>query len=223
MDKNIVLGVVALVAVSIGVLLMLPDNSEHSPDTLPWAIKHPTPDAVQVFKITLGQSTLEQAEQVLKEPPEISLFKSPEGKMNIEAFFEELNLNGLKAKFILSVDLPSEQLQKLYERGARMNGTPSGKRITLQESDLGEVRKGTVTSLTYLPTIQLSDAVISKRFGEPTERIREKDSGAVHWLYPANGLDITLSEREKPLFQYVQPRNFDLLRAPLLKHGELVK
>lgn len=223
MDKKIILGVLALVAVSLSVLLLVPDNSTSSPDTLPWKITHPTPETSHIFGITLGQNTLGDTEKVFKEQSEISLFKTPEGKLLVEAFFDELNLNGLKAKFVLTIAVPEGELQGMYDRGLRMNSTPSGKRITLTPEDIGKVRQTIVSSLTYLPSARLEDALFAKRFGTPVERIREKKSGAVHWLYPQHGLDITLGDGEKPLLQYVSPKDFHLLRAPLLAEGELLK
>lgn len=224
MDKKIILGVFALVVVSISALLLVPSAPTDTPDTLPWRITHPSPESSRVFGITLGQTSLEEAEKkVFKEQTEISLFKTSEGKMLVEAFFDELNLNGLKAKFVFTVAIPQDELTGMFNRGLRMNSTPSGKRITLTADDLLRVRKAPVASITYMPTPKLEEAIFTKRFGIPAERVRETKSGAVHWLYPQHGLDITLGGEEKPLFQYVSPSDFELLRAPLLSQGELLK
>lgn len=223
MDKKIILGVVALAVISISILLMAPESSTDIPDTLPWKISHPTPDTSRVFGITLGQSSLGDTEHVFKEQSEVSLFKTTAGKMLVEAFFDELNFNGLKAKFVLTIAVPAEELQGMFDRGLRMNSTSSGKRITLSPDDLARVRKSPVASLTYLPTARLEEALFTKRFGEPAQRIRETKSGAVHWLYPQHGLDITLGGSEKPLLQYISPKDFELLRAPLLAEGEVLK
>ena len=216
MDKKIIGGVIALTVVSITVLLMLPEPAKQAPDTLPWKITHPSPDTSRVFGITLGQSSLGELERVFKEQTEVSLFKASDGKMLVEAFFDELNLNGLKAKFVLTIAVPAEELDGMFNRGLRMNSTPSGKRITLSADDLVRVRNAPVASLTYLPSVRLEEELITKRFGTPAQRIRETKSGAVHWLYPQHGLDVTLGGEEKPLLQYVSPKNFELLRAPLL-------
>lgn len=224
MDKKIILGVFALVVVSISALLLVPSAPTDTPDTLPWRITHPTPESSRVFGITLGQTSLEEAEKkVFKEQTEISLFKTSEGKMLVEAFFDELNLNGLKAKFVFTVAIPQDELTGMFNRGLRMNSTPSGKRITLTADDLLRVRRAPVASITYMPTPKLEEAIFTKRFGVPAERVRETKSGAVHWLYPQHGLDITLGGEEKPLFQYVSPSDFELLRAPLLSQGEILK
>ena len=225
MEKKIILSTVALIALTISLLLMLPDNSVNTPDTLPWKITHPTPDTTRVFGITLGQTTLDEAAQAFKHETEveISLFKPTDSKMSVEAFFEEVNFNGLKAKMVLTIAVPAEEVQGMYQRGLRLNSTPSGKRITLTFDDLARVRNLPVASLAYLPNVRLEDAIIAKRFGEPAQRIREKKSGVTHWLYPQHGLDVALSEKEKPLLQYLAPKDFDLLRSPLLVNGEILK
>jgi hypothetical protein len=223
MDKKIILGVLALIAVSISLLLMLPEPPKQSPETLPWNISHPSPGMSRVFGITLAESSLNDLEKKFKEQTEISLFKSGEGKMLVEAFFDELNLNGLKAKFVMTIAVPHGELEGMYNRGLRMNSTPSGKRITLTPDDLERVRMSPVNSLTYLPSLRIEDAIIAKRFGVPAQRIREKNSGAVHWLYPDHGLDVTLGEGEKPTLQYVSPKDFEVLRAPLLAQGEILQ
>ncbi len=223
MDKRIILGVMMLVVVSLSLLLMAPDKSMDIADTLPWKIAHPTPGTSRILGVTLGQSTLGETERVFKEQAAVSLFRSPGAKMLVEAFFEELNFNGLKAKIVLTIAVPPEELQGIFNRGLRMNSTPGGKRVTLSQDDLARVRTAPVASLTYLPTLRLEEAVLAKRFGAPAQRVREIQTGAVHWLYPQHGLDITLGGNEKPLMQYISPREFELLSAPLLAQGEILK
>lgn len=223
MDKKIILGVVGLIAVTITLLLALPDNSVSTPDTLPWHITHPMPDTTRVFGVTLGVATLAEAEKQFKEEAEISLFKPQDGEMGVEAFIEEINFNGLKAKLVLTVALSADQMTGMFNRGLRMNSTGSGKRITLAPDDLETVRKSTVVSLTYLPNVRLEESTLAKRFGEPAERILETKNGVTHWLYPQHGLDIILGGKEKPVLQYLPPKNFALLRTPLLTNGEVVK
>ncbi len=224
MDRKILLGVVAFAAVSLSIALMLPeDTTVNNGDTLPWNIVHPTPYTTRVLGVTLGESTLEQAELKFEEAAVVSMFQSADSKLAVEAFFEEINLNGLKAKIVLTMEIPSFELPGIFDRGLRMNTTTSGKRITLSTEDLARVRKSPIGSLTYLPTVRLDEAVLIKRFGEPAQRVRETKSGAIHWLYPQHGLDITLGGDEKPLLQYLSPTNFELLSAPLLAQGEILK
>lgn len=192
-------------------------------DDLPWHIEHPAPDTVRIFGLTLGQSNTDDAEKKFKEEAKPSLFKAPDGKMIAEVFFEQVDLAGLRSKIVLTVEVPEAELKGMYERGLRMAATGSGKKITLAPEDVARLRMLPIGSLTYIPGFRVEDAMFLKRFGQPAQRVKEKESGAIHWLYPQNGLDITLGGEEKPLLQYVTPAQFHRLSEPLLAHGEVLK
>ncbi len=188
-------------------------------DELPWHIEHPTPESVRVFGVTLGLSTPAEAEQLFKEHVEAGLFKSPDGRLAAEVFFEQINLAGLRSRVVLTVALPDEELQQMYDRGLRMTATGSGKKITLTPDDIARLRGMPVTSLTLMPGVRVEDSLLLKRFGQPAQVIREARGGAIHWLYPQHGLDISLSATEKPVLQYVPPKDFGKLVKPLLDGG----
>ncbi|BBI98707.1 hypothetical protein FGKAn22_04000 [Ferrigenium kumadai] len=199
----------------------LPGDPNKKED-LPWHIEHPTPDSVRVFGLTLGQSSAEEAEKRFKEEAKPSLFKSPDGKLVAEVFFEQVDLAGLRSKIVLTIAVPDAELQSMYERGLRMSSTGSGKKITMTPEDVARLRTLPIGSLTYMPGLRVEEALFLKRFGQPAQRIREKKNGVIHWLYPQNGLDIALGGEEKPLLQYVPPKEFDKLTRPLLADGEVI-
>lgn len=189
---------------------------------LPWHIEHPTPDTTRVFGLTLGQTTTNEAERRFREEAKPSLFKSPDGQLVAEMFFEQVTLAGLKSKIVINIAVPAAELQAMYERGLRISGTGSGKKIMPAPDDTARLRALPIGSLTYMPSVRLEGEVFSKRFGQPSQRIKEKESGAVHWLYPQDGLDITLGGKEKPVLQYVPPKDFGKLLQPLLNNGEVI-
>lgn len=189
---------------------------------LPWQIEHPAPDTTRVFGLTLGTSTAAEAEQHFREAGKPSLFRSPAGQLAAEMFFEQVELAGLKARIVIGIAVPAGELQAMYERGLRVSGTGSGKKITPAPDDVARLRTLPIGSLTYMPAVRLEEEIIGKRFGQPAQRIREKGSGAVHWLYPQHGLDITPGGEEKPVLQYVPPKEFDRLLQPLLANGEVL-
>jgi hypothetical protein len=188
----------------------------------PWHIEHLPADKIRIFGLILGQSTTHEAEQRFKENAKPSLFKSPDGQLVVEMFFEQVTLAGLKSKIVASIAVPDAELQGMYERGLRVSGTGNGKKITLMPDDVTRARMLPITGLTYLPTVRLDEKIIVMRFGQPAKYIRERKSGAVHWLYPQHGLDITLGDSEKPVLQYVSPKEFDRLLQPLLVNGEVM-
>lgn len=185
-------------------------------EDLPWHIEHPSPDTVRVFGLTLGKSSLRDAEMRFKEEGEPSLFKSPTGALSAELFFEQINLAGLRSSVVLTADISQAELKEMYERGLRMAGTGSGKKITLTPEDEAILRKSPISSLTYMPGVRLDEALFLKRFGQPAQTIKEEKHGTSHWLYPQHGLDITMGEGGKPVLQYVTPAKFDKLVKPLL-------
>ena len=69
--------------------------------------------------------------------------------------------------------------------------------------------------MTYLPRIRLETELLEKRFGQPTQVIKEKDSNMTHWLYPVMGLDVAIDEQGNGVLQYVLPAKFDQLVSPL--------
>jgi len=189
---------------------------------LPWHIEHPTPDTTRIFGLTLGSSTAGEAEQRFREEAEPSLFKSPGGQLAAEMFFEQVTLAELKSRIVINIAVPTAELQAMYERGLRISTASSGKKITPAPADAARLRELPISGLTYMPSIRLDEEIFLKRFGQPSQRIKEKESGAVHWLYPQNGLDITLGGEEKPVLQYVPPKDFGKLRQPLLANGEVL-
>ena len=192
-------------------------------DDVPWHIEHPTPNSVRVFGLTLGEATADEVEKRFKEEAKPSLFKNPDGRLIAEMFFEQVELAGLRSKVVVTIDAPDADLKQIYERGLRMAATGSGKKITMTPDDIARLRAMPINSLTYMPGVRVEEAMFLKRFGQPAQRIREKKSGAVHWLYPQNGLDITLGGGEKPLLQYVPPVDFSKLLDPLKASGEVLE
>ncbi|KXS33461.1 MAG: Uncharacterized protein AWT59_0342 [Candidatus Gallionella acididurans] len=222
MERKIYWGITLVALLILGVAFFQGDQPAEKSD-LPWHIGHPTADTIQIFGVTLGQSNTNQAEQHFKEVAKPILFKSPNGQLAVEVFFEEVNLAGLKGRIVLSIMVPDSELQGMLARGLRMNATGGSKEITMDPDDVARVFTMPIGSLTYMPLVRLEDTVFAKRFGQPAQRIREKKSGVIHWLYPQNGLDIALGGSEKPLLQYVAPGDFDKLVKPLLTSGEIVQ
>jgi len=215
--KHVFLSVLAFAIVALFAAQQLTDSGppQHHAG-FPWEVKQLESGHSQVFSLTLGQSTLSQAEKLFREVAELTLFSAEGSEPVVEAFFEEVKIAGLKSKMVMAIDIPPAQLNGMFERGVRIATLGSGTRkVTLSSADAQTVRSSPITSITYLPAINLSAELIEKRFGLPAEKRVDPSSDAVHWLYPELGVDIALSEDKREVIQYVQPDNFAALVAPL--------
>ncbi|MCW8935754.1 MAG: hypothetical protein OQK98_13590 [Gammaproteobacteria bacterium] len=218
MGKHVFLTVfgISILAVVLGVYVSSLKKQEISVTGYPWQIENLPSGNTRVFGITIGLTTVAEAEQLFKEKAEINLFAPKQSTAVIEAYFDLVKVSGLKSKMVMSLDLSDETIQKIYNRGARISTLESGTRkVTLLDEDVILLQESVIVGITYLPSIHLDAQLIESRFGKPAEKLEDTKSDAIHWLYPAKGVDIVLSESEKEVIQYVKPDDFDKLLKPL--------
>ena len=219
MGKTVFWPVLLISVAAVVVAVLLPGGrSPEPPRHLPWQIEVLPDGGSHVFGVTLGKSTLGEMEQQLQEEAEVSLFATDAGERVVEGYFNTVTLDGLKSKMVATLGFSDEQLQQLFARGARISTLAQGKRkVTLSGPDLLLARHTPVVAITYLPAVDLDEEAVLHRFGEPSRRIGEADGKIVHWLYPDKGLDVAISAQGKEVLQYLPPKDFQRLLAPLEK------
>ncbi len=186
------------------------------PHDLPWQIERLPDGSSRVFGVALGRTTLAEMEQHLQERAEVSLFAADSGSRVVEAYFNKVVLDGLKAKMVATLGFDAAMLERIFSRGARIATLAEGKRkVTLSGEDLALARRAPVVAITYLPAIDLDEATVRGRFGAPARRIAEPGGKVVHWLYPEKGLDVAIGKEAKEVLQYVRPADFPRLLKPL--------
>ena len=219
MDRKIVLSVLGAAILSfVAILLLMPATLDDITERLPWRIAQDDAGRTRVFGFTLGQTTLAEVRAVLQEAGELSLFKFPGDppRHAAEAFFEQIELQRLRADFVIALDVDQPTLIGMYDRGLRISQLGSGsKKITLDPADAEALASRPIQSISYLPKARLDAARLEQRFGRPSREVTEPESGIVHWLYPERGLDIGRAPDGRVIIQYVNPRDFDALTAPL--------
>jgi len=223
MDTKIIGGIVAFTIIALVIGLMIPGGEPPPVQTFPWQIEHTASGTTRVFGLTLGESSLQQAEQVFNAEAELSLFEPADKnhKRIIEAYFDKVTLGGLSSRVVVVFDFTVEQLQVMYDRGTRISTLGDGSRkVSLHAEDIEAVRAAPIATITYLPRIRLDTALLEKRFGQPAQMIKEPDSDMTHWLYPDKGLDVALDQQGNGVLQYVSPVRFDQLMRPLLQNNE---
>lgn len=218
MGRNTFVGVLAATLLLLVLAIFVP--SGRAPlggrGELPWNVTLDSEGYSQVFGITVGRSTVQQAAALIREPEVVSMFVAADGKREVEVYFDRVAIGELYAKMVLGVALDEATLQGMFERGVRISNLGGGvRKVELHPDDLRRVNEASIASLTYLPSSNLDAEVIRKRFGEPAQRLKERESGLVHWLYPAIGLDLTVNDKGKEVLLYVKPADFSRVTAPL--------
>ena len=92
--------------------------------------------------------------------------------------------------------------------------TGLAKKHILSPDDLPEILQQSIVGITFIPAVNLDEAVILARFGEPDQRIKQAE--VTHYLYPHKGLDIAQHDASKEVLQYVPPAKFQQLVEPLV-------
>ncbi|WP_338114140.1 hypothetical protein [Thiorhodococcus mannitoliphagus] len=212
-----------------GMLLLMPDPVDDGVVRLPWQVDRNELGHTQVFGFTLGETTLAEVRAVFREEGKLNLFKTVEEPIRFatEAYFEQIYLERLRADFVITLEVDQATLEGMYDRGLRISQLSSGgKKVKLDPADIETLTSRPIQSISYLPKARLDDALITQRFGEPTRKLTEPETGIVHWLYPERGLDIGRDAKGHVVIQYVNPADFPALTAPLepiaaaSKHGE---
>lgn len=205
----------------LGLLLLLcsactGERDQPREDVYPWQISVQADGKLRVFGIILDQSRLLDATEVLGSNYELGLFETENQPLSLEAYFNEVTLGGVSGKFILTLDVSQAELVTLRGQALKRKVLESGaRRYTVTYADKMALSQKTITSLAYIPYINLDEVIIKSRFGEPAERI-VIDQKRQHLLFPELGLDLLLDEKGKELLQYVTPAEFGKLRQPLL-------
>jgi len=218
-NKNIILIIIVL----FGVIYIAMNNSrnEHTEQTknvvekYPWQITLLANGNTRVFGIVFNETTLQEVDLLLKTDPEVKLFESDKN-LSLEAYYKNVLLGGLIGSFIISLDVSESELQKFKSESKKRKRHENTIQHEFDKIMLEQVKKLTVKNLSYIPTAQLEEEMIVKRFGVPEEKIKLKNNEkGWHYLYPKKGLDLIYKEEGKEVLQYVTPREFSLLLEPL--------
>ncbi len=205
MEKKIIFWVVSLSLVALALAILLPGGRQPDPHPkLPWDIQQTADQSIRVFQLTLGSSTLDEARPIFQLEGETNLFIGDDGKPALEAYFERVFLSGLRADFILVLEADEGLLSEIYERGSRISrSTDATHKVELSGEDKLLVSKLPIKLINYIPYANLDEALINDRFGQPTDKITELETGITHWIYPDRGLSIGLNPDGKELIQYM--------------------
>ena len=194
-------------------------NDKTIVQTYPWQVNILPDGKSQVFGVVLEETTLKEVDAILKSAPEMAVFEL-NNKLALEAYYKNISLGGLIGSFILTMNVSVQELNAIKKESRRKKGDESnGVRYELDKPTAEKSKSLIVKNLIYVPTVQLDEEMIIKRFGKPGYKIKLKTKEVGwHYLYPKKGLDLIYKEEGKEVLQYVLPKNFNLLLEPLQTH-----
>lgn len=211
--------VIAFIAAVLIVPFLIPFGSK--PDgvdpnsNLPWQIELDGQGGSSVFGIKPGVSTLGDVRRKLGQEIEVAIIAEPNEVGSLEGYYAQVPLGFVLAKMIVTLDLSPETITAMRERALKAKHMESTTRqIMLHPDDLAVAENLPVRAISVIPTVNLDEATVVQRFGQPGERLVVSEK-RVHLLYPEKGLDVVVDGDGKELLQYVAPRSFALLREPL--------
>lgn len=218
MDRKIILYVLGTAVLGfIGIMMMMPEDRDDGEIRLPWLVSADSQDRTRVLGFTIGETTLADIRKTLEEEGKINLFSNAEreDRFSVEAYFDQIYLNGLRADLVFSIDATQTELEAMYMRGLRISQLGGGgKKVKLTPADIALLERNPIRAITYLPWKSLDAEILEKRFGKP-ERILTEEEGVAHWLYPTKGMDIGLDTDGGVVIQYVNPGDLEKLLLPL--------
>ena len=218
--KNWHIVLIVVVVVLAVVLFLVPRNAKpphYRQSDYPWSVHPVAGGRSEVFGLTLGASTLADADKRFGKAPVLGLFESRSGKLSLEAYFNELTLGPLSAKVVLGLEADKATLRAMRQHATDRKRVESGDdRYILSAADHARAGSLPITSLTYIPYVDLDESMVDHRFGRPAERL-ETAKGIHHLLYPRLGLDLILNDDGKEVLQYVAPSDFERLRQPIVE------
>lgn len=216
---KLALSLLALVLLALALPFLLPSAGKvegvDPNSNLPWQIATDGQGGSSVFGLRPGVSTLAEVKQRLGGDLDVAIIAAPQEAGSLEGFYTQVPLGFVMAKVIVTVDASPELVSAMRERALKAQYMESSTRkIRLHPDDLVAAEKMPVRAIVVIPSVNLDEATVVERFGKPGERVPVSDK-RVHLLYPEKGLDVTVDAEAKELLQYVAPRDFSLLRAPL--------
>jgi hypothetical protein len=215
------LAVLGLIAFVLAIPFLFPTTPTGDPiraiDGLPWQIEAMPDGTTRVFGLTLGISTLHDARSRFGNDGEVAIVAAPGESGTLEAYYADVTAGAVTGKMVVTGDVDPTAIELMKQRARKQEYMKSStKKALLSAQDLPLADAAPIRALSFIPSINLDEAMVLQRFGSPAERIRTSEH-TEHFLYPERGLDVILDSEGKELLQYVAPRQFDRLRAPLVR------
>ncbi|MEE9422076.1 MAG: hypothetical protein V3V50_02865 [Gammaproteobacteria bacterium] len=188
----------------------------HKVTGLPWQIEILPDGFTRVFGVVPGKSSLQEVVTILGDDYELAIVENKDNT-SLEMYFGHYRAGLMTAKMVLASGVSDSVFLKWKQRAVKSEYMKSGvaRKYSLAAEDIPAAMQSVIQTITFIPTVNLDEEIILKRFGETAEVV-EKKPEFTHYLFAEKGLAIAISNDKKDILQYVVPEKFSKLRDPLL-------
>lgn len=195
--------IVVVIALTAAVFFWTRSYYQH--ENTPLATHIDAQGQLHVLGITLGETTLKQAEFILKSKSDVALYIYPENHENagrkLEAFFPAIADH---TKVILLLDMDREALDRLESHATIPHLYPNKvARMNLSPDDRELLNQVVVRELTLIPNLTLSAENVTARFGKPDALMAMENYDL--YSYDKLGLQVRLNKTESPTLHFFNP------------------
>ena len=201
----------------IGTAMMIAVIGRHEPatqlDTMPWEVDRLENGSLRVFGLTLGKTSIQDANQIFasfaKTRLQVSTDSNHYQSYQLVAIYDDLIIGGLIAQIKLNYLIDSSKLQDIY-RSVKASQAENIATEALEEGiELYSISKEVeikqlnkpVSSISYIPSIDYDLDSIRQYFGPASEE-KQVDEDLQLWNYPEMGLKIYISKSKPDQFVY---------------------
>ena len=195
--------ILAVVVLSLAVFLWTREHYKQTSTSIDTHVdKH---GHLHVLGITLEETRLREAENILQSKSDVALYIYPKGHAKagrkLEAFFPSIADH---TKVILLLKADTQTLDQIEERATIPHLYPNQvARMNLAVKDKDKAQQAVVTELTLIPNLTISAATLQARFGKP-DKITVKE-GYDEYIYQSLGLQVMLYKDEPPTLHFFNP------------------
>ncbi|MCK5901600.1 MAG: hypothetical protein KAG28_00500 [Cocleimonas sp.] len=197
------------------ILLTACDSQPRDTSKLPWKTAVTATGATEVFGIPIGDVTLQALSIGLHKAAEVSLFETPKGALNLEAYFGKVGVGGiLEGRIVADLEASDVFLQTEKKQAKDRDATPNNNwKYEISHAAGNKALQMKVWRMVYMPTGQYEEKQI-KFFGKPEETISVTKT-AQYRLFPQKGIALLWDTEGGEIFYYVAPKDFPRLKAIL--------
>ncbi len=197
------ISITLIIAVVLTLLVMLiPANRQ--PTLVPWQIEIMSDGFPRLLNLHIKNSSYQDAQKQFKDYGDIALFTEPNKAASLEVYFNNINIAGLTAKVILTLDLNEQEITSILAHSKKSTLQASGARKhEVSSQDIASLLNKPIESLSYIPSVRLDEETVKFRFGEPENvYFDDEQQSRQVWYYPASSLTVFFRDKEKTLFQF---------------------